>query len=45
MSVVKLFTMMMVVAEAIESPIAGRAAIRVLKKHMMKEPVFEAASP
>jgi hypothetical protein len=42
---VKWFAMVMVVAYAIEPPIAVRAAIRVLKKHMMKEPIFEAASP
>jgi hypothetical protein len=45
MAVVKLFAMIMVVAYAIEPPIAFRTAIRVLKKHMMKEPIFEAASP
>jgi len=27
-----------------EPPIAGRAAVRVLKQHMVKEPIFEAAS-
>ena len=45
MAVVKLFTMMMVVAYAIEPPIAVCAAIRILKKHMMKEPILESAPP
>jgi len=31
------------VAEAKEPRIAGRTAIRVLKQHMVKEPIFEAA--
>ena len=33
----------MAVAEAKEPRIAGRTAIRVLKQHMVKEPIFEAA--
>jgi hypothetical protein len=36
---------MMEVVGAKEPPIAVRAAIRVLKQHMMKEPIFEAPSP
>jgi hypothetical protein len=28
-----------------EPPIAGGTAVRVLKQHMVKEPIFEAASP
>jgi hypothetical protein len=35
---------MMEVAGAKEPPIAGRAAIRVLKQHMVKEPILEAGS-
>jgi hypothetical protein len=35
---------MMAITEAKEPLIAGRAAIRVLKQHMVKEPIFEAAS-
>jgi hypothetical protein len=38
------FSMMMAEAGVKEPPIAGRAAIRVLKQHMVKEPIFEAAS-
>jgi hypothetical protein len=41
---VLVFPGMMAVAGAKEPPIAGRAAIRVLKQHMVKEPIFEAAS-
>jgi len=33
----------MAVAEAKEPRIAGRAAIRVLKQQVVKEPIFEAA--
>ena len=33
----------MAVAEAKEPRIAGRTAIRVLKQHMVKEPIFKAA--
>ncbi len=42
--VVLVFSVMMAVVGAKESQIAGRAAIRVLKKHMVKEPIFKAAS-
>jgi hypothetical protein len=42
--VVLMFSMMMAVVGAKEPQIAGRAAIRVLKQHMVKEPIFEAAS-
>jgi hypothetical protein len=35
---------MMEVAGAKEPPIAGRATIRVLKEHMVNEPIFETAS-
>jgi len=35
----RLFVLMMPVAEAKEPPIAGRAAIRLLKQHMAKEPI------
>ena len=42
--VVLMFCVMMAVAGAKEPQIAGRAAIRVLKQHMVKEPIFEAAS-
>jgi hypothetical protein len=35
----RLFVLTMPVAEAKEPPIAGRAAIRVLKQHMAKEPI------
>jgi hypothetical protein len=38
------FSVMMAEAGVKEPPIAGRAAIRVLKQHMVKEPIFEAAS-
>lgn len=38
------FPVMMAVAGAEEPRIAVRAAIRVLKQHMVKEPIFEAAS-
>jgi hypothetical protein len=41
--VVLVFPVMMAVARAKEPSIAGRAAIRVLKQHMVKEPMFEAA--
>jgi hypothetical protein len=41
---VQLFFVMMAVAEAKEPPIAGRAAIRVLKQHIPMEPIFDAAS-
>ena len=40
---VHLFPVVMAVAEAKEPRIAGRTAIRVLKQHMVKEPIFEAA--
>jgi hypothetical protein len=42
--VVQLVPAMMAVAGTKEPPIAVRAAIRVLKQHMVKEPIFEAAS-
>src|SRR5258708_32893984 len=42
--VVPMFCVMMAVAGAKEPQIAGLAAIRVLKQHMVKEPIFEAAS-
>ncbi len=42
--VVLMFCVMMAVAGAKEPQIAGRAAIRVLKQHMVKEPIFEPAS-
>jgi len=42
--VVQLVPAMKEVADAKEPPIAGRAAIRVLKQRMVKEPIFEAAS-
>ena len=42
--VVLVFPVAMAEAGVKEPPIAGRAAIRVLKQHMVKEPVFEAAS-
>jgi hypothetical protein len=35
---------MMAVVGAKKPPIADRATIRVLKQHMVKEPIFEAAS-
>jgi len=38
-----LFPVVMDVAKAKEPRIAGRTAIRVLKQHMVKEPIFEAA--
>jgi len=41
---VPLFTVMMAVSGMKESFIAGRAAIRVLKTQMVKEPIFEAFS-
>ncbi len=41
---VLVFPVMMAVAGAKEPPVAVRAAIRVLKQHMVKEPIFEAAS-
>jgi len=42
--VVLMFSVMMAVAGLKEPQIAGRATIRVLKQHMVKEPIFEAAS-
>jgi hypothetical protein len=42
--VVQLFLVMMAVAGAKEPPIAGHAAIRVLKQHMAKKPIFDANS-
>jgi hypothetical protein len=42
--VVQLFLVMMAVAGAKEASIAGRAAIRVLKQHMVQEPIFDADS-
>jgi hypothetical protein len=42
--VVQLVPAMMELAGAKEPHIAGRAAIRVLKRDMVKEPIFEAAS-
>jgi hypothetical protein len=42
--VVQLVPAMMAMVGAKEPPIAVRAAIRVLKQHMVKEPIFEAAS-
>ena len=42
--VVLVFSVMMAEVSAKESQIAGRATIRVLKKHMVKEPIFETAS-
>ena len=41
---VLVFPVMMAETCVKESSIAGRAAIRVLKQHMVKEPIFEAAS-
>jgi hypothetical protein len=41
---VQLVPAMMAVMRAKKPPIAVRAAIRVLKQHMVKEPIFEAAS-
>jgi hypothetical protein len=41
---VQLASAMMATAGKKESPIAVRAAIRVLKHHMVKEPIFEAAA-
>ncbi len=41
--VVLTFPVMMEVANTKESPIAGRAAIRVPKQQVVKEPIFEAA--
>jgi hypothetical protein len=41
---VQLVPAMMEVAGAKEPPIAGRAAIGILKQRMVKEPIFEAAS-
>jgi hypothetical protein len=37
--------MMIAVAGVKEPPIAGGTAVRVLKQHIVKEPIFEAASP
>ena len=42
--VVLVLSMMMPVDGAKEPAIAGQAAIRVLKQHIVKEPIFEAAS-
>jgi hypothetical protein len=42
--VVQLFLVTMAVAGAKEATIAGSAAIRVLKQHIPKEPIFDAAS-
>jgi hypothetical protein len=42
--VVHLFPVLMTVAGAKEPPIACRAAIGVLKQHVVNEPIFEAAS-
>jgi hypothetical protein len=42
--VVQLVPMMMAVVGAKNPPIAVRAAIGVLKQHMVKDPVFETAS-
>jgi hypothetical protein len=42
--VVQLVPAMKAVVGAKEPPIAVSAAIRVLKQHMVKEPIFEAAS-
>jgi hypothetical protein len=41
--VVLVFSVMTAVIGAKESQIAGRAAIRIVKKHMAKNPIFEAA--
>jgi hypothetical protein len=41
---VQLVPAMMAVVRAKEPPITVRAAIRVLKQHMVKEPIFEAPS-
>jgi hypothetical protein len=41
---VLVFSVMTTVAGAKEPRIAGRAAIRVLKQHIVNEPIFEAAS-
>jgi len=41
--VVLAFLVMMAVSGAKEPPIAGQAAIRILKQHMVKEPILEAA--
>jgi hypothetical protein len=41
--VVQLLPATMEVAGAKEPPIAGRAAIRVLKDRIVKQPIFEAA--
>jgi hypothetical protein len=42
--VVLVFSVTMAEAGVKEPPIAGRAPIRVLKQHMVKEPIFESAS-
>ena len=42
--VLLVFPVMVAVSRAKEPRIAVRAAIRVLKQHMVKEPTFEAAS-
>jgi hypothetical protein len=41
--VVQMLFVMMAVSKAKEPPIAGRAAIRVLKQQMVTEPIFDAA--
>ncbi len=41
--VVLVFPVMMAVSGAKEPPIAGQAAIRILKQHMVKDPILEAA--
>jgi hypothetical protein len=41
---VQLVPAMMAVVGAKKPSIAVRAAIRILKQHMVKEPIFEAAS-
>jgi len=41
--VVLAFPVMMAVSGAKEPPIAVQAAIRILKQHMVKEPILEAA--
>jgi hypothetical protein len=41
--VMPMFSVMMAEASAKKPQIAGRAAIGVLKQHIVKEPIFEAA--
>ena len=41
---VLVFSVVMAEAGVKEPPIASRAAIRILRQHMVKEPIFEAAS-